>query len=95
MPIGHGSKRASRGSAYTSVGTPTARSLIFPGVNPMVVSEYCCGHSSIQVTYDVYGHLLPGSHQEAAALLETYLTQQQRAAEDKARAADVRRDWRA
>ena len=29
-------------------------------------------HSSIQVTYDVYGHLFPGSEAEAASLLEAY-----------------------
>ena len=28
------------------------------------------GHSGIQVTLDVYGHLLPGSEEEAAGLLD-------------------------
>jgi hypothetical protein len=31
------------------------------------------GHSSIKVTYDLYGHLLPGSEAEAAALLDEFL----------------------
>ena len=31
------------------------------------------GHSSIQVTYDRYGHLMPGSEAEVAGLLDTYL----------------------
>jgi hypothetical protein len=31
------------------------------------------GHSSIKVTFDLYGHLMPGTAQEAAALLDSYL----------------------
>ena len=31
------------------------------------------GHSSITITLDRYGHLMPGSAQEAATLLDTYL----------------------
>jgi integrase len=31
------------------------------------------GHSSIKVTFDLYGHLLPGSEAEAAALLDEFL----------------------
>jgi integrase len=31
------------------------------------------GHSSITVTYDRYGHLLPGNEDEAAARLDSYL----------------------
>ena len=31
------------------------------------------GHSSIQVTYDKYGHLMPGNEAEAADLLDGYL----------------------
>lgn len=31
------------------------------------------GHSSIQVTFDRYGHLMPGSEAEVAGLLDTYL----------------------
>jgi hypothetical protein len=33
------------------------------------------GHSSIQVTFDRYGHLMPGNEQEAAGLLDAYLDQ--------------------
>ena len=40
--------------------------LLQQGANPKVVSERL-GHSSIQITLDVYSHLLPGI-QEAAAL---------------------------
>jgi integrase len=32
------------------------------------------GHSSIQVTYDKYGHLMPGNEDQAAELLDAYLT---------------------
>ncbi len=31
------------------------------------------GHASITITLDLYGHLLPGSIQEAAGLLDAYL----------------------
>jgi hypothetical protein len=34
------------------------------------------GHSSIKVTFDLYGHLMPGTEAEAAALLDTYLGSQ-------------------
>ena len=39
------------------------------------------GHSSITVTLDRYGHLMPGSEEEAAGLLDAYL--------DRARAVVV------
>jgi hypothetical protein len=31
------------------------------------------GHSSIRITYDRYGRLMPGNEEEAAGLLDTYL----------------------
>jgi hypothetical protein len=31
------------------------------------------GHSSITITLDRYGHLMPGNETEAAARLDTYL----------------------
>jgi integrase len=31
------------------------------------------GHSSIKVTFDLYGHLMPGAEAEAAALLDGFL----------------------
>jgi hypothetical protein len=30
-------------------------------------------HASIQMTYDLYGKLMPGSESEAAALVDAYL----------------------
>jgi integrase len=43
------------------------------------------GHSSSQVTFDLYGHLMPNSEAEAAALLDAYLVAQRERAEDAAR----------
>jgi integrase len=43
--------------------------------NAKALSVYM-GHSSIQVTYDRYGHLFPGNEKEAAALLDVYLKRQ-------------------
>jgi hypothetical protein len=31
------------------------------------------GHASVTITYDRCGHLMPGSEDEAAALLDAYL----------------------
>lgn len=31
------------------------------------------GHSKIQTTFDTYGHLMPGSHDEVRALMDAYL----------------------
>jgi hypothetical protein len=47
------------------------------------------GHSSIQVTYDLYGHLMPGSEEEAAGLLDAYLAAQRKLADERARAAEA------
>ncbi|MGH2590387.1 MAG: hypothetical protein ACRDGW_06275, partial [Actinomycetota bacterium] len=45
------------------------------------------GHANISITLDRYGHLMPGSVEEAAGLLDTYLTAQRDRAEERARAA--------
>ena len=31
------------------------------------------GHASIQTTFDLYGHLMPGNEDEAVALVDSYL----------------------
>ncbi len=49
-----------------------ASTFIAAKVNLKAVSTFL-GHSGIQVTLDVYGHLLPGSEEEAAGLLDAYL----------------------
>jgi hypothetical protein len=45
------------------------------------------GYSSIKVTFDLYGHLMPGTEAEAAALLDTYLIAQLRVESETARTA--------
>jgi integrase len=50
--------------------------MIAAGVNAKALTEYM-GHSSITVTFDRYGHLMPGNEEEAAGLLDTYLEQAQ------------------
>jgi integrase len=46
--------------------------MIAAGVNAKALSTYM-GHGNISVTLDLYGHLMPGSHDEAAGLLDAYL----------------------
>jgi len=46
--------------------------MIASGVNAKALSTYL-GHSSVTITYDRYGHLMPGNTEEAAALLDSYL----------------------
>ena len=48
--------------------------MIAAGVNAKALSVYM-GHSSITVTLDRYGHLLPGHEGEAAEMLDGYLEQ--------------------
>ncbi|MGH3115401.1 MAG: tyrosine-type recombinase/integrase [Gaiellaceae bacterium] len=46
--------------------------LIAAGVNAKAVTAYL-GHASIQTTFDLYGHLMPGNEDEAIALVDAYL----------------------
>ncbi len=48
--------------------------MIAAGVNPKALSTYM-GHSSITITLDRYGHLLPGNEAEAAGLLDSWLNE--------------------
>jgi integrase len=48
--------------------------MIAAGVNIKALSTYV-GHSSITITLDRYGHLLPGNESEAAQLLDRFLEQ--------------------
>jgi integrase len=59
--------------------------MIAAGVNAKALQTFM-GHSSITETLDRYGHLMPGSEEEAAGLLDAFL--------DRARAADVPEDQR-
>jgi integrase len=46
--------------------------MIAAGVNAKALTTYM-GHASVTITYDRYGHLMPGNETEAAALLDAYL----------------------
>jgi integrase len=46
--------------------------MIAAGVNAKALSTYM-GHASVTITYDRYGHLMPGNEEEAAGLLDAYL----------------------
>ena len=46
--------------------------MIAAGVNAKSLSTYM-GHANIATTFDLYGHLMPGNENEAAALLDAYL----------------------
>jgi integrase len=46
--------------------------MIAAGVNAKALSTYM-GHSSITITFDRYGHLMPGNEDAAAGLLDAFL----------------------
>jgi hypothetical protein len=46
--------------------------LIAAVVNAQALTKYM-GHASVIVTYDRYGHLMPGNEEEAATRLDAYL----------------------
>lgn len=46
--------------------------MIAAGVNAKSLSTYM-GHANIAITLDLYGHLLPGSEDQAAAMLDAFL----------------------
>lgn len=50
--------------------------MIAAGVNAKALSTYM-GHSSIVVTLDRYGHLLPGNEEQAADMLAAYFREAQ------------------
>lgn len=53
--------------------------MIAAGVNAKALSTFM-GHYSISITLDLYGQLMPGSEDEAAAMLDSYLDRAQRSA---------------
>jgi integrase len=70
-------EKAWRLAGLESIGLHEARHtfasiLIAAGVNAKALSTYL-GHSSIQITLDRYGHLMPGNEDEAIALVDSYL----------------------
>ena len=46
--------------------------MIAAGVNAKALSSFI-GHSSIKVTFDLYGHLMPGAGKQAVALIDRFL----------------------
>lgn len=50
--------------------------LIDSGANPKAVQQFM-GHSKIQTTFDIYGHLFPGSHDEVRERMHAYLERDQ------------------
>jgi integrase len=64
--------------------------MIAAGVNPKALSVFM-GHSSIKVTFDLYGHLMPGTATEAVALLDSFLAFESEAASNAARRAALLR----
>lgn len=46
--------------------------MIDAGANPKAIQTFM-GHSKIQTTFDVYGHLMPGSHDEVRERMDRYL----------------------
>lgn len=48
--------------------------MIAAGVNAKALSTFM-GHANISITMDRYGHLMPGSEEQAANLLDEYLEQ--------------------
>jgi integrase len=59
--------------------------MIAAGLNAKSLQTYM-GHSSVTITYDCYGHLMPGNEDQAAALLDAYLER----SDTQARAAQLR-----
>jgi hypothetical protein len=66
--------------------------MIVAGVNAKALSTFM-GHANISITLDRYGHLMPGSEEEAAGMLDPYLEAQREAAEERARAAAPASGW--
>lgn len=48
--------------------------MIAADVDPKALSSFM-GHSSITVTFDLYGHLMPGTEAKGASLLDIFLLQ--------------------
>jgi len=46
--------------------------MIAAGVNAKALATYM-GHASVTITFDLYGHLMPGNEEEAAGLLDALL----------------------
>jgi integrase len=67
--------------------------MIAAGVNAKALASYM-GHATIAITFDLYGHLMPGNEGEAAGLLDAFLARQYGSAELERTEARVRRALR-
>jgi integrase len=70
-------KRAWKAAKLSPIGLHECRHtfaslLIDSGVNAKAIQEFM-GHATIQMTFDRYGHLMPGSRQEARDRMDAYL----------------------
>ena len=70
-------RRAWAALDLTPIGLHEARHtfaslMIAAGVNAKALATYM-GHANIAITFDRYGHLMPGNEAEAAGLLDAYL----------------------
>jgi integrase len=83
MPLVNRANRAWKRAKLSPIGLHQCRHtfasiLIAAGVNAKALSAYL-GHSSIQITLDRYGHLMPANEDEAVALVDAYLERASRA----------------
>jgi len=84
-PCSHNALRDRMGRAWKAHGLAPlglhegrhtfASLMIAAGVNAKALSTYM-GHENIAITFDRYGHLMPGSEAEARALADAYLDRQ-------------------
>lgn len=75
--VAHRAQRAWTAAGLDPIGLHECRHtfaslMIGAGVNAKALSTYM-GHASVTITFDRYGHLMPGNEAEAAALLDAYL----------------------
>ncbi len=64
-------KKRSHSPSLNSIAF-SASSCVRAGVNAKAITLYL-GHSSIEVTFDRYGHLMPGNEAEAVERIDAYL----------------------
>jgi len=62
--------------------------LIDAGVNAKAIQTFM-GHATIEMTFGQYGHLMPGSREQARELVDAYLDAAEREARVEAAAADL------
>jgi integrase len=77
VTVNRRAQRAWERAGLASIGLHECRHtfasfMIAAGVNAKALSTYM-GHASVTITFDLYGHLMPGNEQEAARLLDAYL----------------------